>query len=51
MSKFRFTISFKQVKKDLELFTAIQALEEMTRSEIVKNILYKVLVEGKNDEK
>ncbi|MDV3426676.1 MAG: hypothetical protein LIR50_05735 [Bacillota bacterium] len=51
MSKFRFQISFKQTKKDMELFAAIQALEEQNRSQTLKEILYQYLVEGKRYEK
>jgi hypothetical protein len=51
MSKLKFTISFKNVTKDLELLKEIQKIENSERSRVLKEILYKVLVEGKEYEK
>lgn len=45
MSK-RFPISFKNTTRDIKLYAAIQAIEEQERSQTIKDILYKVLVEG-----
>lgn len=38
-------ISFKNTTKDMQLYTAIESLEE--KSETIKQILYKALVEKK----
>lgn len=43
MSK-KLTLSFKETTKDTELLVAIGKLEE--KSQTIKEILYKVLVEG-----
>jgi hypothetical protein len=50
MSKLKFTISFKNTTKDLDLFKEIQKIEKSDRSQEIKEILYKVLVEGKKNE-
>jgi metal-responsive CopG/Arc/MetJ family transcriptional regulator len=47
----RFPISFKNTTKDIQLYEAIQKIEEQERSQIIKEILYKYLVEGKKYEK
>ena len=39
------TFSYKNTTKDTELYLAIKNLEE--KSETIKTILYKVLIEGK----
>lgn len=49
MSK-KFQISFKNTTRDMKILTAIQAIEEQERSQIVKDILYAILVEGKKYE-
>ena len=50
MSK-KFQISFKNTTRDMRILAAIQAIEEQDRSRIIKDILYKILVEGKEYEK
>lgn len=53
MSKLKFTISFKQTKRERKIYDAIQDIEEQERSQKIKEILEKALVlnkgEGKNE--
>jgi hypothetical protein len=50
MSKLKFTISFKNVTKDLELYKKIQKIEKSERSATIKGVLYKYFFGGKENE-
>jgi hypothetical protein len=49
MSKLKFTISFRQTSKDKKIFEAIQEIEEQERSQVIKDILYRELIECKGN--
>lgn len=51
MSKLKFTISFKQTKREKLIYDAIQAIEEQERSQKIKDILEKALILNKGDNK
>lgn len=50
MSKLKFTISFRQTQKDMRILKAIHDIEEKERSQVIKDILEKELI-NKGDNK
>lgn len=45
----KITVSFKNTSRDMQLYTFLKSLEE--QSQTIKDILYKVLIEDKEQKK